>query len=153
MEVNGQLHAPAALSTGKEPLIPIVYEVGWTPEPMWTLWSTETSLAPPGKRTPVVQPVAGNIRYHSIQNHLSSCLLCNIWYGCETLSLALWQEYRLYVFETRVIMKLSGAKRKGGRRNLRGWELHNFYSSSNVNRMIEWSRMRWTGQVARLGMW
>jgi hypothetical protein len=32
MEVGGQLHAPAALPPGKEPLVPIGEKVGWTPE-------------------------------------------------------------------------------------------------------------------------
>jgi len=36
MEVSGQLHAPAALPSGKDPLLPIVYEAGWDPEPVWT---------------------------------------------------------------------------------------------------------------------
>jgi hypothetical protein len=31
MEVSGQLHAPAALPPGKEPLVSIGYEAGWTP--------------------------------------------------------------------------------------------------------------------------
>jgi hypothetical protein len=30
LEVSGQLHAPAALPPGKEPPVPIGYEVGWT---------------------------------------------------------------------------------------------------------------------------
>jgi hypothetical protein len=30
MEVNGQLHAPAALPPGKEPLVPIGYEAEWS---------------------------------------------------------------------------------------------------------------------------
>jgi hypothetical protein len=36
--VGGQIHAPAALPPppGKEPPVPIGYEVGWTPEPVWT---------------------------------------------------------------------------------------------------------------------
>jgi hypothetical protein len=33
MEVSGQLHAPAALSPGKEPQVPIGEEAGWSPEP------------------------------------------------------------------------------------------------------------------------
>jgi hypothetical protein len=35
--VSGQLHAPAALPPGKEPPVPIGYEVGWTSEPVWTM--------------------------------------------------------------------------------------------------------------------
>jgi hypothetical protein len=36
MEVSGQLHAPAALTPVKEPLVPIGWEAGWDPEPVWT---------------------------------------------------------------------------------------------------------------------
>jgi hypothetical protein len=32
MEVSGQLHAPAALPPGKEPLISIGWEAEWEPE-------------------------------------------------------------------------------------------------------------------------
>jgi hypothetical protein len=38
MEVSGQLHAPATLLLGKEPLVPVGYEAGWAPEPVWTRW-------------------------------------------------------------------------------------------------------------------
>jgi hypothetical protein len=51
MEMNGQFHAPAALSPGKEPPTR-------APDPIWKLWSREESLAPAGIRTPTVQPVA-----------------------------------------------------------------------------------------------
>jgi hypothetical protein len=37
-QVSGQLHAPAALPAGKEPLVPIGQEAGWTSEPFWTRW-------------------------------------------------------------------------------------------------------------------
>jgi hypothetical protein len=30
--VSGQLHAPAALTPGKEPLLPIGQKAGWAPE-------------------------------------------------------------------------------------------------------------------------
>jgi hypothetical protein len=36
MEVSRQLHAPAALPPGKEPLVPFGWEAGWAPEPFWT---------------------------------------------------------------------------------------------------------------------
>jgi hypothetical protein len=38
MEVSFQLHAPAALLAGKEPLVPIGEEAAWAPEPVWTQW-------------------------------------------------------------------------------------------------------------------
>jgi hypothetical protein len=42
--VCGQLHALAALPPRKEPPVPILYEVGWTPEPVWTTLRREYSL-------------------------------------------------------------------------------------------------------------
>jgi len=36
--VSGQFHAPATLSPGKEHLVPIGKEAGWTPEPLCTQW-------------------------------------------------------------------------------------------------------------------
>jgi hypothetical protein len=39
--MSGQLHAPAALSPGKETPISIVEETGYTSELVWTLWRTE----------------------------------------------------------------------------------------------------------------
>jgi hypothetical protein len=58
MEMICQLHAPAALLSGKEHTVPIVWEAGWVPELVWTLWSREKSLALVGNRNPAVQPVA-----------------------------------------------------------------------------------------------
>jgi len=34
MGVGGQRHAPAAFTTGKDP-VPIVQEAGWAPGPVW----------------------------------------------------------------------------------------------------------------------
>jgi hypothetical protein len=56
-EVSGQLHAPAALLPGKEPPVPIGKKNGWVPNLVWTLWSTEKSLAPAGNRTTAVQHI------------------------------------------------------------------------------------------------
>jgi hypothetical protein len=43
MEVSGQLQAPAAQPPGKQPPVPIVYEAGWAPGLVWTLWRRENS--------------------------------------------------------------------------------------------------------------
>jgi len=48
MGVGGQGHALAALPTGKDP-VPIVWEAGWIPEPVWT---SAENLAPTGIRSP-----------------------------------------------------------------------------------------------------
>jgi hypothetical protein len=37
MEVSNQHHAPVALSSGKEPPVPIEQEAGLAPEPVWTV--------------------------------------------------------------------------------------------------------------------
>jgi hypothetical protein len=65
-------------------------------------------------------------------------------------SLTLREEYRLRVFEKRVLRKIVGPKRD---EVIRGWrklhkkELHNLYFSPSIKS----SRMRWAGYVARMG--
>jgi hypothetical protein len=68
---------------------------------------------------------SGNACYHSVQNLLSSRLLCKnikiiihktiilpvVLYGCETWSLTLREEHRLRVFENRVLRRIFGPKR------------------------------------------
>jgi hypothetical protein len=41
------------LPPGKGPPVPIVQEVGWAPEPVWTQRLEEKSFAPAGDRTPI----------------------------------------------------------------------------------------------------
>jgi hypothetical protein len=68
---------------------------------------------------------SGNACYHSVRNLLSSRLLSKnlkiiiykriilpvVLYGCETWSLALKEEYRLWKFENRVLRRIFGPKR------------------------------------------
>jgi hypothetical protein len=50
MEVSSQFHTPVTLFTEKNP---IGQEAGWNPEPVWTLWRREISLAPAENQTPI----------------------------------------------------------------------------------------------------
>ena len=71
-------------------------------------------------------------------------------YGCETWSLTIREEYRLSVFENKVLKKIFGAKRDeitGELGKLHNAELHAMYSSPNIIRNLK-SRLRWTGLIA-----
>jgi hypothetical protein len=75
-------------------------------------------------------------------------------YGCETWSLTVREEYKLRVFENRVLRRIFGQKRDGvtgGWRKLYNEELHNLYSSPSIIRITKSRRMRWVGHVARMG--
>jgi hypothetical protein len=99
-----------------------------------------------------------------VQNLLSSRLLSKnikiriykiiilpvVLYGCETWSLTLREEYRLRVFENRVLRRIFSLKRDevtGGWRKLHNKELRNLYSSPSINRMNKSKRMRWARHV------
>jgi hypothetical protein len=73
-------------------------------------------------------------------------------YGCETWSLTFRKEYRLRVFENRVL-RIFGPKREedGSWTKLHNDELHSLYSAPNIVRVIKSRRMRWAGRVARMG--
>jgi hypothetical protein len=74
-------------------------------------------------------------------------------YGCETWSLTVREEHKLRAFENKVL-RIFGTKRDGvtgGWRKLHNEELHNFYSSPSIIRIIKSRIMRWAGHVARMG--
>jgi hypothetical protein len=56
MEVNSQLHAPAALFPRKESLMLIEQKAGWAPEPVWKLKIRENVLPLPGKEPRTSSP-------------------------------------------------------------------------------------------------
>jgi hypothetical protein len=109
----------------------------------------------------------GNTCYHTVQNLLSSRLLSKnlkieiyrtmilpvVLYGCETWSLTLSEERRLRVFENRVLRRVFGPKKDevtGEWRKLHN-ELNDLYSLPNIMRVVKSRRMRWAGNVARMG--
>ena len=49
MGMGGHCHTPAALPPGERDPVPIVWEAGWPPVPVWT---GEENLAPAGIRSP-----------------------------------------------------------------------------------------------------
>jgi hypothetical protein len=62
-----------------------------------------------------------------------------ILYGCETWALTVREEHKLKVFENKVLRKIFGPMRDGvtgGWRKLHNEELHNFYSSPSIIRII-----------------
>jgi hypothetical protein len=84
---------------------------------------------------PAVQKCKGQI-YKTI-------ILPLVLYECETWSLTLREEQRLWVFENRVLRRIFGPKRDevtGEWRKLHKEKLHNLYSSPDIIRQIK-SRM------------
>jgi hypothetical protein len=70
------------------------------------------------------------------------------------LTLTVREEYRLRVFENRVLRRIFEPKRDGvtgGWRKLHNEELHNLYTSPSIIRIIKSRRMRWAEHVARMG--
>jgi len=115
---------------------------------------------------------SGNDCNHSVRNILSSSLLYKnlnfeiyrtvfllvVLYVCETWSLTLREERRLWVFENRVLRRIFGPRRDevtGEWRKLHNEELNDLYCSPNIVRVIKSRRMRWVGHVARMrrGEW
>jgi hypothetical protein len=88
-----------------------------------------------------------------VLNYHKTIILPVVLYGCETWSLTLREEYRLRVFDNRVLRRIFGPKRDevtGGWRKLHNEELHGMYSSPSIVRVIKARRMRWARHVARM---
>jgi hypothetical protein len=75
-------------------------------------------------------------------------------YRCETWSLTVREENRLRTFENRLLRRRFGLKRDkmaGGWIKLHNEELRDLYSLPSIIRMVKSRRMRWAGNVARMG--
>jgi hypothetical protein len=101
----------------------------------------------------------GSACHHSAQNLFSCHLLSESvkiriykttmlpvgLYGCETWSLTLREEHKLWVFENRVLRRIFGLKRDeviGDWSKLHNEELHNLYSLPSIIRKVKSRRMR-----------
>jgi hypothetical protein len=74
--------------------------------------------------------------------------------GCKTWSLTIKEEHRLSLFENGVLRRIFGPKRdevKGEWRKLHNEELRDLYSSPSIIGIIKSKRMRWAGNIARMG--
>jgi hypothetical protein len=75
--------------------------------------------------------------------------------GVKTWSLTFREERRLRVFENRVLRRIFWSKRDKiieECRKLHNEEINELYFSPDNIRMIKSRRMRWAGQVARMGV-
>jgi hypothetical protein len=64
------------------------------------------------------------------------------------------EKHRLRAFENRVLRRVFGRKREevtGEWRKLQNQELSDLYSLPNIVRVVKTRRMRWAGNVARMG--
>jgi hypothetical protein len=79
-------------------------------------------------------------------------VLLVVLYGHETWSLTPGEEHRLWVFENRVLRRISGHKKEvtRGWRKLHTDKLHNFHCSPNIIKVIK-RRARWARHVACRG--
>jgi hypothetical protein len=90
--VGGEWSAsrPCRFPPGKEPPVPILLEVGWTPEPVWTIWRSENiyltgtrTSAPPGRPAssqslyPLSYPGSVMSSYQRILHYLTMFSKCN----------------------------------------------------------------------------
>jgi hypothetical protein len=72
----------------------------------------------------------------------------------ETWCLTVKEEQNLRMLQNRTLRKISGSKREeviGDWRRLQSEELHGWYTSSNITRVIKQGKMKWVMRVAHEG--
>jgi hypothetical protein len=105
----GQLHAPATLPPGKEPLVPIGQEAGWAPEPVWTTWRRENSwpYRDSNSDPSVVQPICSHYTDCAIPIHQTYLVDTNI---AETSVTELTMQYFRISFNQNIFFKILSAR-------------------------------------------
>jgi hypothetical protein len=71
-------------------------------------------------------------------------------------ALTLREEHRLWVFENKVLRRISGLMRDqvtGGWRNQHNEELHDLYSMPNIIKIMKSKRMKWARRRMYISYW
>jgi len=103
-----------------------------------------------GAESAVIQVAVQNLKFKIYRTLILSVFL----YVCEIWSLTLREERRLRVFENRVLRRVFGPKRDeitGEWRTIHNKFLRDLYYLPNIARLVKSRKMRWTGNVARMG--
>ena len=105
------------------------------------------------EKFPVQTLLSSRLLSQNLKNKIhKTIILPVVLYGCEAWSLTSREERRLRVFENTVLRQIFVPKRdvNGECKRLHNEELHSFYHSPNIGRMIKCRRLRWAGHVARM---
>ena len=96
----------------------------------------------------LVEFISKNLKIKIYNTIIFPVVLC----GCETLSLTLWEEWRLREFEIRFLRRIFGPKKNenGEWRRFRNEKFYSLYRSPNIVRVIKSRKLRWADHVARM---